>query len=107
MPPAVDHFVNDKRLESFWSLRNDDASTTFIEFVIEPVAIKGLVCEQVLKVDAVNQRWNTNCVIAVAGQENEANKIAKRIGQCEDFGRPAAFGFADGLILSPPFAPCP
>ena len=44
---------------------------------------------------------------AVAGQENEAYKIAQRIGQRQNFGRHAALGAADGLALSPPFAPCP
>jgi len=44
---------------------------------------------------------------AMAGQQNEAHQIAERIGEGEDFGRQAAFGAADGLALSPPFAPWP
>src|SRR5215210_3071038 len=43
----------------------------------------------------------------MAGQENEAHEIAKPVGEGEDFGRHAALGAADGLALSPPFAPCP
>jgi hypothetical protein len=43
----------------------------------------------------------------MAGQENEADQIAKRVGQRQDFGRHAAFGAADRLFLRPPFAPCP
>src|ERR1700732_3221998 len=43
----------------------------------------------------------------MAGQENEADEIAERVGQSQNFGRHAAFGTADGLALSPPFAPCP
>jgi hypothetical protein len=107
MSPSIDHLIDHEWLKSFWPLRNNDASTAFIEFAIEPVAIKGLVCEQVLKIDAVDPWWNADRIVAVAKQEDEADKIAECIGQREDFGRPAAFGFADGLILSPPFAPCP
>jgi hypothetical protein len=43
----------------------------------------------------------------MAGQEDEADEIAQRVGQRQNFGRYAAFGTADGLALSPPFAPCP
>ena len=43
----------------------------------------------------------------MAGQENEADEIAERVGQRQNFGRHAAFGAADGLALRPPFAPCP
>lgn len=32
-------------------------------------------------------------------------QITQRIGQREDLGRHAASGAADGLALSPPFAP--
>jgi hypothetical protein len=35
------------------------------------------------------------------------HEIAQRIDNREDFGRQAAFGATNGLILSPPFAPCP
>jgi hypothetical protein len=43
----------------------------------------------------------------MAGQQDEANKIAERIGQRKDLGGHAALGAADGLALSPPFAPWP
>ena len=46
-------------------------------------------------------------VEAMAGQQNEAHEIAERVGQRQDLGRHAALGAADGLALSPPFAPCP
>ena len=105
MAPAIDHVIDCEWGKPLWPLRNDDASTAFIKFVIEPVAIEGLVGEQVLKVDAVDQWRHADRIIAIAGQENKADKIAERIGQREDFGRPTAFRFADSLILSPPFAP--
>jgi hypothetical protein len=43
----------------------------------------------------------------VSGQEFEAHEIAQGISECQDLGGHAAFGAADGLALSPPFAPCP
>ena len=69
--------------------------------------LESLVCQQVLKINAINERRHANGVITIARQENEADKIAQRVCQCEDFGRPATFRLADGLILSPPLAPCP
>ena len=107
MPPSVDHFVNDRWSKSLWSLGNDDASTAFIQFTIEPIAVEGLVGEQVLEIDAINEWWHADGVVAISGQEDEADKIAQRVCQREDFGCPATFRFADSLILSPPFAPCP
>ena len=41
----------------------------------------------------------------VAGQRVEADQIAERVGQREYFGRHAALGAADRLVLRPPFAP--
>ena len=107
MSPAIDDFINDERGKSLGSLGNDDTATAFIEFLVDPIAVEGLVSEQVLEIDAINEWRHTNCVKTVAGQQDEADQIAQRISQCEDFGRPAAFRFADGLILGPPFAPCP
>lgn len=107
MAPSIDHLINCQRRKSLWSLRNDDASASFIKFVIEPIAVESLVCQQVLEINAVNEWRHANGVIPIARQENEADKIAQCVCQCEDFGRPATFRLADGLILSPPFAPCP
>src|SRR4029077_10842932 len=46
-------------------------------------------------------------VVPLAWQENEADQIAERIYDDRDLRRQAAARFADGLILSPPFAPVP
>src|SRR6202521_2960491 len=40
-------------------------------------------------------------------QQDEADQVPKRIGESQDLGGHAAFGFANGLALSPPFAPWP
>ena len=43
----------------------------------------------------------------LARQEHEADHIAERIYDHRDLRRQAATRFANGLILSPPFAPVP
>lgn len=107
MPPAIDFLIDGHWPKPLWPLRNNDACAAFIEIRDEPVAVESLVGQQVLEVDAFNEWRHADGVVSVAGQENKADKIAQRIGQREDFGRPAAFRFANGLILSPPLAPCP
>ena len=53
----------------------------------------------------VDERSDAHGIEAMAGQENEADKIAERIGQRQYLGRHAAFGTADGLALGPPLRP--
>ena len=54
------------------------------------------------------EEWrDTGSVEALPRQENEAHEVARRIRQSEDPGGHSALGAACGLILSPPFAPCP
>jgi hypothetical protein len=45
--------------------------------------------------------------VTLTRQEHEANQIAERIDERCNLGRQAAARLADGLILSPPFAPVP
>ena len=71
------------------------------------IAVEGLVGDQAAEGETVDQRSDTDRIEAMAGQENKAHEIAERVGQRQDFGRHAALGAADGLALSPPFAPCP
>lgn len=107
MAPLVDFRVDWDRLCSPWMLGDGDESTTLIHVLDDPVRIKSLVGDEAVEFDAVDQRGKANGVATLARQENEAHEIAKRIGQGEDFGGPAALRLADGLILSPPLAPCP
>ena len=71
------------------------------------VGIEGRVGDQGTELDALDQRREADGIEALSGQQHEAHEIAKSIGEGEDFGRHAAFGAADGLALSPPFAPWP
>src|SRR5208282_1560818 len=76
----------------------DSDDTTAVERPVGVLSIAG---------EAVDERGNADRIETMAGQENEAHEIAERIGEGEDLGRHAALGAADGLALSPPFAPWP
>ena len=52
-------------------------------------------------------RGDADGVVALARQQFEPHQVAKRVGQGQDLGRQSAFGLADRLALSPPFAPWP
>ena len=52
--------------------------------------------------DSVDQRSDADRIETVAGQQDEADQIAERVGQREYFGRHAALGAADRLVLRPP-----
>ena len=88
-------------------LGDDDLGAALVEVGDDGVAVEGLVGDQPAEGEAVDQRRDAHRVEAVAGQQHEAHEIAERVGQRQDLGRHAAFGAADGLALSPPFAPCP
>ena len=60
---------------------------------------------EAIKGEAIDERSDAHRIETMAGQENKADEIAERVGQRQNFGRHAAFGTADGLALSPPFAP--
>ncbi len=92
---------------SSWMLGDDDLRAALVQFGDDPVAVEGLVGEQRAKFDALDQRRDADRIEALPRQQNEANQIAERIRQRQDFGGPAALGLAYGLALSPPFAPCP
>ena len=71
------------------------------------VAVEGHVGDQATEGQSVDQRRHPDCVIAVAGQKDEAHKVTQRVGQRQDLGGHATLGAAYGLALSPPFEPCP
>ena len=107
MTPFVHLLIYGKWGFTPWMLRNHAFRPAFIQLSDDPVGIESLVCDQRIERDAFDQRCNANRVIALSGQEMEADQISERVGERQDFGRPAAPGLAYGLTLSPPFAPCP
>lgn len=107
MPPFVDFQIDLQRRLALRSLGDNDLGAALVHLFDDPVGIEGLVGQDGVKFDALDQRRDTDCVIAVAGQQLEAHEIAQGVRQGNDFCCPAALGFADCLILSPPLAPCP
>lgn len=105
VPPLVEFGIDIERFDALRSLRDADCCTTRVHVLYDPVAVEGFVGEQTTKIDAFDQRRNAHRIIAMAGQEFEADQIAKGIGQGQDFGCQPAFGLAYSLALSPPFAP--
>src|SRR5437016_11553674 len=107
MTPFVHLGVDLERRGAARVLRNHDLGTGLIEIGDDVVAVEGLVGDQRAEFDPRDERRNADGVEALSRQQHESDEVAQGIGEGEDFGRHAALGFADGLALSPPFAPCP
>ena len=88
-------------------LRDNDLGAALVEIGDDGIAVEGLVGDEALKGETIDERSNTHSIETMAGQENEADEIAQCVGQRQNFGRHAAFGTADGLALRPPFGPGP
>lgn len=86
-------------------LRDDDFGAALVEIGDDGIAVESFVGDQAAESDALKQRRNADHIEAMARHEAEADQIAQPVGECEDFGHHAAFAAADGLALSPPFAP--
>src|SRR5665213_1886028 len=107
MAPFIEFGVERERQSASGMLGNDDLCAALVQVCDDRVAIKGFVGDQSAEGETLDQRCDANSVEAVARQQDEAYEVAERVGESEDFGRHAAFGAANGLALSPPFAPWP
>jgi hypothetical protein len=105
--PLVDFRVDRQGRGSPWMLRDDDLGAALVEVGDDGIAVEGLVGDEALKGETLDERSDPHRVETMAAHENEADEIAQCVGQRQNFGRHAAFGTADGLALRPPFAPCP
>jgi hypothetical protein len=65
------------------------------------------VADEGQAIDASHKSIEARDVVAMARQQHEADQIAERIYDGRDLRRPTAARFANGLFLSPPFAPVP
>jgi len=104
--PFVSVLVDVERLGAPLMLRDNDLGLTLVEVFDDPVGIKSLVSDQAAEFEVLDQGRNADGVKAMAGEQDEPHQVPKRVRQREDFGGPAALRLADGLIFSPPFAPC-
>ena len=89
-------------------LRRDDGDrAAFIQCGAQCVAVERLVGDESIKIDADNKRFDADAVVPLPRQQDEARQIAQRIDESDDLGGQPSTRPADGLILSPPFAPAP
>jgi len=107
VPPTVDDGIDLQRLFPLRSLGYADQSPPRVHLLDYPIAVVRLVAKQRVKGQAPDKRLYTDRVITIAGQQDEPNQVAERIGQGEDFGRPSSFRLPYSLTESPPFEPCP
>src|SRR4051794_13739330 len=107
MTPCVHVLVDGARLAATGMLRDDGLGAAAIEVGDDGVCIEGLVGDQRPERHAIDERRHAGGLEALPRKEHEAHEIAECVRQRHDLCRHAAFGAADGLALSPPFAPCP
>lgn len=58
-----------------------------VQIGADHVAVEGLVRQQGGEVEILEKRGNTNAVVSLSRQQDEAREIAQRIDQSDDLGR--------------------
>lgn len=105
VPPLVDFgIVGNDRL-SIGLRRDDGERASLVQLSANGANVERLVGEKRREIDACNQRLYADAVMTLAKKEGKAHQVAQRIDERHHLGSQAAARFADGLILSPPFAP--
>jgi hypothetical protein len=87
--------------------RDDSLNVGVRQAVAQPVRVERLVADEGQAIDASHKSIEACDVVAMARQQHEADQVAERIHDRRDLRRPTAARFANGLFLSPPFAPVP
>ena len=105
--PLIDFNIDLARPGASGMLRNENLGAAPVEIGDDGVAIEGLIAEQGAELEVLDQRGHADRVEPVPRQQDEADQVSQCVGQGQDLRGHAAFGAAYGLILGPPFAPCP
>ena len=87
--------------------RDDGGGGAIVQDGAHGVVVEGLVGDERAKIDALYKRLDADAVVTLARQQDKARHTAQRIDESDDLGSQPATRPADGLILSPPFAPAP
>ena len=82
-------------------------SAPLVEYGAQGIVVESFVGDESLEIDARDQRFDTDAVVTLAGQQDKARQVAQRVDESDDLGCQPAARLADSLILSPPFAPVP
>lgn len=107
MTPFVHFGIERNRLGSARMLGDDNLGAALVEIGNDAIAVEGLVGDQSAEGEAVDERFDADRIETLARQQDKAHEITEGVGKCQDFGCHASLGAADGLALSPPFAPWP
>jgi hypothetical protein len=107
MTPFVFVLVMDGMPAGPLAKRDDSLNVSARQAVAQPVRVERLVADEGQAIDASHKSIEARDVVAMARQQHEADQIAERIYDGRDLRRPTAARFANGLFLSPPFAPVP
>jgi hypothetical protein len=86
---------------------NDSLDASARQALAQPAGIEGLVADKGQAGDAGHENVKAGDVVPLTRQQHEAHQIAERVNKRCNLRRQAAARLADGLILSPPFAPVP
>ena len=105
MAPFVDFSIDIERLGAAGVLRDNHLGAAARQIGDESIRIKCLVGDETAEYDAFDQWCHAHRIVSLPWQKNKADEIAQCVGEREDFGCQAAARLADGLALSPPFAP--
>jgi len=101
----VDVLVIGDGLRSRAGRWNDSLGTDLRDALAKPIGIVAFVGEEMIEGNAADQIFGLEDVVHLAGGEDKANGIAKRINASADLRAQAAARTPDRLILAPPFAP--
>lgn len=87
MAPAVHVEVAGDGLRPMGLGRDDCRRAPLVQFGAQPINIEGLVGQQRGEIEVLDQRRDTDAIVSLARQEDEAHQIAERIDQRHDLGR--------------------
>jgi hypothetical protein len=87
--------------------RDDSLDACARQARAQPAGIESLVADEGQAGDAGHENIKAGDVVTLPWQQHKAHQIAERVDERCNLCRQAAARLADGLILSPPFAPVP
>jgi hypothetical protein len=64
---------------------DDRCCAAFVQVGAQPVIVEGLVADQGRKIETADQGFDTDAVMTLAGQKDEANEIAEGVDHGHDF----------------------
>ena len=80
VPSFVEFGIERQRSCAPRMLRNDDLGAAFVQFSNDGIAVEGLVGDQSVKGETVNEWRNTDRIETMSGQQNKAHEITERVG---------------------------